>query len=139
MKKTIKQELEIIRRGHHGILRPRHVVEYARNPRSTLHSKFCWDNAIAGDKYRLAQARHLINITITIATPEVPAYRAYVSMRRDRYGNGGYRSTVEVMSDDDTRAQLLREALAEFQSMKRRYGHLKELAEIFSAIENIHV
>jgi len=135
---TFRQELELIRTRHHGVLRPQNVVDFARNRRTALHSKFCWDNTEAGKKYRLWQARQLISITITVETPDVPSHRVYVSMRRDRQlPDGGYRSTVEVLSEDESRRQLLNEAMAEFQSMKRRYGHLKELVEIFAAIDRL--
>tara|TARA_R110002020_G_scaffold334121_1_gene549507 strand:+ start:95 stop:565 length:471 start_codon:yes stop_codon:yes gene_type:complete len=44
-----------------GELTAKGVVERARNPKSALHSKFEWDDSIAGEKYREAQAYRLIN------------------------------------------------------------------------------
>ena len=135
---TYQQELELIRKQHRGVLKPTDVVNYAKNAKTALHKKFIWDNTEAAKRYRLWQARQLIAFTITVETPDVPEHHTYVSMRQDRSKpGGGYRATIEVMSEEKTRAQLLKDALAEFQDMKRRYGHLKELAIVFEAIDKI--
>ena len=50
-----------------GKLTPAGTVEAARDPNCPIHSDFEWDNDIAGDKYRLDQARKMItSIRVTI-------------------------------------------------------------------------
>lgn len=44
-----------------GKLTPETVVQNAKNKKSILHELFEWDNTIAGEKYRLQQARTIIN------------------------------------------------------------------------------
>jgi len=147
-KMSYQQELELIRRKHRGILKPADVVSFAQNPRSALHSHFCWDNTRAAKEYRLHQARMLISITVTIETPEIPQHRVYVSMKADRkrgkagtHSNGGYRSTAEVLSEAESRLRLLGQMKAELQAFtagfKRRYGILEELAPVFAAIDAV--
>ena len=41
---------------------PQNVVDLARNEDSKLHNDFEWDNEIAGEKYRLSQAREMIQL-----------------------------------------------------------------------------
>jgi hypothetical protein len=48
-------------------LLPEEVIEAARNPNSTMHSMFEWDDTEAAIKYRLAQARWIIrNVEIVV-------------------------------------------------------------------------
>jgi len=44
----------------HGELTPQIVVDEARPEGSPLHSRFDWNDQIAGEKYRLVQAQQLI-------------------------------------------------------------------------------
>jgi len=55
----------------HGTLRPRDVIEDARPEDSPMHSYFEWDDGIAGNKYRIQQARELIRSFRAVATPIV--------------------------------------------------------------------
>jgi hypothetical protein len=45
-------------------LTPQNVLDLARNEKTELHRAFEWDDAIAGEKYRLTQARHLIQCIV---------------------------------------------------------------------------
>jgi len=69
-----------------GYLDPDVVVEEARDPESDLHPYFEWDDTLAGQAYRLAQAGDLIRrVKIEIKTSdEQPMHCVrYVSTRRD--------------------------------------------------------
>lgn len=139
-KKAYIKELELIRKQHNGLLRPVDVVEFARNENTALHSKFTWDDTKAAHEYRLWQARQLIAITITIETPTVPEHRTYVSIKEHRRTpDGGYRKTVEVLTEEQSRKLLLKQALDELKDMKRRYSSLIELSEIFTLVDRIQI
>ena len=43
---SVKDELEQIRNANGGILYPKAVVDFARNPDTDLHSGFEWDDSI---------------------------------------------------------------------------------------------
>jgi hypothetical protein len=132
---TWKEELEEIRRRHHGLLRPEDVLAFARNPKTALHRRFQWDDSKAAHQYRLWQARELIECHVVVLEAKTDPIRAYVSLRDDRRNRGGgYRHVVDVMTDASMRKRFLAEALDEAERWRARYAQLQELAPIFQEI-----
>lgn len=132
-------ELEAVAQEHGNVLRPEDVIEYARDPNTALHARFSWDNSHAAHQWRLHQARNLIRVSIKHIGREIQTpIRAFVSLKSDRTAEGGgYRSTVQVMSDSDRRDEMLRDALADLVAIRRKYSHLQELAQIFAAVDQL--
>lgn len=133
---TIQEELEAIREEHEGILRAEDVLEFAKNPETSLHKKFTWDDTLAAQQYRLAQARAVIRVNVI--TPETTGMtvRAYVSMMGDRrLPGGGYRSLSDVMGNQELRRQLLAQAMKEARLWREKYKNLQELSTVFGAID----
>lgn len=127
---SIKDELLQVQKG--GLIRPKDVVEFARDPDTELHSCFEWDNDKAGDKYRLWQARQIIRLTITIIPATNKSNRMFVSLQNDRaQTDGGYRMTVNVLKNKTLRRQMIEEARLEIRRLEDKYGHLLELAQLF--------
>ena len=119
-----------------GLLRPVDVVEFAKNKKTALHSAFEWDNGKAAHEYRLWQAQHLI-VSVRIVEPttnrEIPMF---VSLKENRaQPGGGYRETVQVLSQAELRESLLQQALADFRVWEAKYAMLKELASVFRSME----
>lgn len=135
----IVSELEAIRNANSGVLIPEKVVEFAADPNSALHSQFEWDDTEAAREYRLHQARNLIRVVVTMLPNTTKETRAYVSLISDRSNKsgGGYRTMVDVLSDEDRRRELLSMALADMRRWREKYGELKELAAIFDAIDDL--
>ena len=48
----VYRELNSIRRKRNNVLRPRDVVEFARNPKTALHREFEWDDEAVAMHYR---------------------------------------------------------------------------------------
>jgi len=137
MKAEILNELNQIYESE-GVLKPESVVEHASNPESALHGQFTWDDSKAAHEYRIWQARRLINVCVTILPTVNKEFRAFVSLESDRkQKGGGYRCTVDVLGDDEMRAELLTQALSELRRIRRQYETLKELAPVFKAIDKI--
>ena len=137
---TVIEELEQIRESNDGILYPQSVVDFARNEDTDLHDKFEWDDTVAGENYRVWQARKIIRAVAILIPRQNEPIQAYVSMVADRYQGeekqekvGGYRCMVDVLSTPDLRERLLSEALAEFEMWERKYQVITELADIFAA------
>lgn len=140
MNDLIKEELETIRKSNNGFLRPQDVVEYARDPNSALHTRFTWDDSEAAEKYRLAEARALIRVSVVVEANTSEKLRAYVSLTSDRNELGGYRAIAEVINDEVLIDRLLDDALKELEIFKRKYERLKSvsaLGGVFSAIEDV--
>jgi hypothetical protein len=118
-----------------GLLLPAEVELAARPIESVLHDQFQWDDTKAAYEFRLAQARALIQVAVTVIGDEHPVQtRVFVSLKSDRV-DGGYRQIVDVIQDDGQRAELLQNALDDFNRVKEKYEHLLELTEIFAAIK----
>lgn len=136
---TVAEELERLRRtAADGILQPRAVVEAARDPESPLHPEFEWDDTDAAEKWRLYQARNLINVVVRYVDAghgKQIACRVYASLTSDRQGEGGYRLVTDVLADSALRQQLLADARADMKRFRDKYRDLEELADVFEAME----
>ena len=113
---------------------PQNVVDLARNENSKLHNDFEWDNEIAGEKYRLSQAREMIQLlTFEPKTENHEPTRVYqISTEKTVY------KPVEViLQNNDEYQNLLKRALAELESFKKRYSTLVELEQVFRAIAEL--
>jgi hypothetical protein len=132
----VLEELEYIYAQHGGILKAEDVVEFAKNPETSLHDKFTWDNTEAAHQWRLQEARMLIRIAVTIIPGEQKEYRAYVSLTPDRkMDGGGYRTMVSILDNAERLQQLLADARKEWETFKAKYRELKHLGEAFSRVD----
>ena len=135
----IIKELYRLAKDNGGELRPGDVVKAARPKSSPLHKCFQWDDSKAAQAYRLWQARQLIRVTVEYIGPDDAAVpmRVFVSLTSDRKNKGGgYRTTLDVMSNRKQREQLLADALAEMELFEEKYSALKELAEVIGAMRS---
>ncbi len=133
-------ELESIRKQYGGILRPEAVVERARLPDNVLHGRFTWDDEEAAEQWRLEQARQLIRCAVRIVDHpggNHEVVQAYVSLRDDRAAGDSYRALVDVLSDEQQCAMMLRDALTDLETFRRKYGRLKALAKVFAAADEV--
>ena len=120
-----------------GLIKPDRVVEAARPKDSPIHDQFEWNNSAAAEKYRLIQASELIRVSVEIIDcgedRDPVMVRAFTSLTTERGESGGYRATVQVLSNKQMREQMLEDAITELQAFEKRYAILKELAEVFAA------
>ena len=130
----VTNELKRIAAQNGGTLKADAVVDVARDPRSVLHKYFEWNNSKAAEAHRIWQARQLISVSVEYIGDSKVATPLFVSLSIDRHEGNGYRSLVNVLSDEDQRAQLLRDALHDLQRLKSKYSTLQELAQVFAAI-----
>lgn len=113
---------------------PQNVVDLARNEGSKLHNDFEWDNEIAGEKYRLSQAREMIQLLAFEPKEEThePIRVYHISTEKSVY-----KPIEMIMKNEDEYQSLLKRALAELESFKKKYSTLVELEEVFRAIEEL--
>lgn len=135
----IQAELELVAKQNDGVLPARAVVEFARsNPQSALHAQFEWDDSVAAERFRLDQARTIIaSVTILPRDGRTVTVRAWCNLPSDRVTNPAYRPTVEVLSDEDMRAQLLGDVLGELGRLRRKHQDLTELASVWAAVDAV--
>ena len=137
---TQLEALKAIARRDGGLLRPAAVVENARPEDSPLHGAFEWDDGKAAEQYRLEQAQHLIrSFKVEIERDgkavEVPVF---VNLSTDRTGptaENPYRIVEAVAKKPDLMAVAVADALGQLAALRDRYAHLKELADVWAAVD----
>lgn len=126
------EHIEALLEQHEGAITPVQVVEDAKQPSSPIHGEFEWDDAVAGEKWRLQTARQLVNNLVIVAVerddkPEQPATRAFVSVSNTGTNGRGYVALARVLSDDDLYQETIGEILAMIRSYRQKLESLKEL------------
>ena len=121
------------------------LLRKASKKSSSLYEFFDWDNSSAGEKWRLGQARSLINeIKIIIDDKEIYAFESVnvivkdavdPSKKSSKFGVREYKPIIEIMNNEDYRMQLIHRALAEATYWKERHTELVELSPIFITID----
>ena len=113
---------------------PEKVLEKAKNKRSELHRCFCWDDSEAAHRYRLQQARGIIQMLVVTprAEEEQPTRIFQISSEKNVYQE----NTFFIQNQDEYQI-LLKRALAELDAFKRRYATLSELENVMRAINEL--
>jgi hypothetical protein len=141
---SIRNALLLIAEKYGGYLNPAHVVDEARDSSHYLHEHFEWDDSVAAESYRLAQAGALIRkVKLTIirkpeATKEIEisTTRAYQSRESQRTSSGGYEPIEAIMSDENKREELMQQVLRELSAYRKRYADIVALADVWAAIDD---
>jgi hypothetical protein len=137
-----KQELNKLMRKYNGKLNPLDIVREASSTRSPLHDWFDWEDNSAGEKWRMHQARLLLNsikVKITFQEGE-KEYRKYLNVKVPVNGNNKkfkrfYIETDRIMKNPELKEQVLRRAVKEAEYWQRTYEDYQELEDIFSGIK----
>ncbi len=133
--RTVGEWLESLRVAY-GSLTAEVVVREARSRKSPGHGLFEWDDATAGEAWRLEQARRVMRaLEVTVEQRESPI-RKFVVVREEN-GDDTYQDLVVAMRDDRMREQVLARALSELRAFRRKYAELKELADVFTVIDKL--
>lgn len=128
MSADLRGELLAVR-NQHGKLTPQLVVDTARDPEHPLHSRFEWDDTVAGDAWRRQQAHELIRKLKLVyreadeSRPE-KSVRAFVAIPSE---NGHVFDPVEEVVEDPFRRQLhLNTMEREWKALYARYQEFEE-------------
>lgn len=132
---TLRDELMAIYQDK-GALTPELVVNVARDPRHPLHDKFEWDDDVAGERYRISQARALIRTVriryVSSSSDQVSApVRAFTSVSTPT--GRVYEPTQEVVADPLRAQMVLNDMKREWQAMMGRYKGFNEFWELVKA------
>lgn len=113
---------------------PEEVLEKARNRKSELHKCFIWDDSIAAEKYRLGQARQIIQLLVVKPVKEEHTPLRIYQITSER---NTYQPTKLFMEQPDEYAILLERAKNELKAIETRYKMLAELEDVFMAIDEL--
>lgn len=111
---------------------PEQVLEKAKDESTELHKCFDWDDTSAANKYRLYQARTLIQSFVLVREDEdKPKIRAYQITTETAV----YQPTRLILQQQDEYKALLERAKGELKAFRQKYKQLQELSEIFEEID----
>jgi hypothetical protein len=144
-RETVRMALLAIVERNNGVLNPRLVIDAARDPGHVLHPHFEWDDAVAGEAYRLAQVGALVRrvrLTIVKAGTKprevtLSTTREYQSRPSMRRASGGYESIDTILADTDKRAELIAQVVRELSAYRKRYAELSELQSVWFAVDEV--
>ena len=128
-------ELDRIASESGGIVTPSELVKRSRGKRALLHLAFEWDDDHAAELYREVQARKIISGIQVVQDGEVLGPRM-VNVVIKEVGRG-YVPIDVAISREDTREQMITQAVRDLDAWQRRYEHLSEFEQIFRAIESM--
>jgi hypothetical protein len=124
----LRDELLAVR-SQHGKLTPQLVVDTARDPEHPLHSRFEWDDAVAGEAWRRQQAHELIRKAKVVyreadeSQPE-KSVRAFLAIPSQ---DGHVFDPVEEVVEDPFRRQLTLNTMErEWKALHQRYQEFEE-------------
>lgn len=132
---NLRDELEKIRKQA-GELKPEPIVEAATPEDHPLHSRFEWDNSIAGHQYRLEQARMLIRqvrIEFVDSKEKVTTIRAYQAVRNEKAPGYTYVPSEEVAASPVLTDIVLMDMKREWKALQQRYGHFAEFVSMIQS------
>ena len=114
---------------------PEEVLEQARNDiNSELHKCFEWDNSVAAEKYRLSQARQVIQfLVIKPEKKDEPQVRVFQITTE----TNNYQPIRLFLEQPDEYKALLQRAKNELSALKERYKTLSELEAVFIEIDKV--
>lgn len=116
-----------------GGLTPRRLVDASRPEDAPLHKCFEWDDGVAAERWREAQASYIIRSVEVSIEEHMEPTRAFVATISDSARE--YKSIGYVMRRSDSREALLDAAKRELLAFRRKYKNLYELAEVMDAID----
>lgn len=123
-----------------GFITPKIVVKDAESKSSPLHSYFDWNDTIAAKRWRIEQAKYLLRtISVTIVSENKPAIRHFFSitptkeMKTDEIRV--YVPVSAVMSNKDSRKEVIAYALRELEGWTQRYSQYSELFGVIKEIK----
>ena len=115
---------------------PEQIVEAARDEKSELHKCFTWDDTVAAEKWRQHQARVLVAQLVVRAetTDKEPVAVRVISSTGAR---NEYAPTVKLIEIEQSYSDMLARAINELRAFQQKYKAIKELREIFEAIDDL--
>lgn len=136
---------EILRIEKEKGLTAESLVEMAKDEDNPLHNFFEWEDSLAGEKWRLQQARVLINeVKVIIEEKEYYAFEnvqiavleggeQQVSKNKERV----YKPVIEIISNQELRRQIVDSALNKLSYWEEQNSKYEELHPIIKSAQKV--
>lgn len=130
--KAVGNHLEKLRKQLKRELTAKDVLIDAKKKTSPIHGFFEWNDGEAAEQYRLSQAQGLIRCVVAVYAKDVrPAVHTRASVNTPDLQT----AQVHELTPAATHEVVLRRAVRELMSWRKRYEGLSELAPVFSVAD----
>lgn len=128
----VGERLEKLKNLNDGVLKPKIVVDDAKNKNSPLHNAFEWNNNRAAEQWLLQQARNLINsieIKVITSHKEVKT-KLFFNIKKNEYqGTREYKTTEDIMNNPVDQEKVRQTFISELERLQKKF-------EIFEFLSN---
>lgn len=129
------------------------LVDASASADAPLHECFEWDDGAAARQHRESQARYILRSLVVVyrddAGQKTSPVRYIVSLSESGEDENPdlvrpnqerrYIPVNVVLSDEVLRRRQLKQAMAEAKAWRNRYEHIRDLAAIFAAIDEVEL
>ena len=133
----VGEECEKIEKKN-GAVTANALVDSARAKSSMIHELFEWDDKVAGEQWRLQQAKVVLScLKITMKTEDdqpPKKVRAFINTNPER-SKGIYMNIEDALSNEESRAGVLIRARRELNSFLDKYSDIDELKDVIKTIK----
>lgn len=119
-------------------------LDVAKDKNSPIHGMFEWDNKVAANKYRLAQAAKIIaalRVVVVTNNEESPEKKvsAFVNVNpaRNTTAKSIYMNVNNALSNEDTRSVVLNRMYRDMQAFIDRYYTFDEVSNVIQAMSEV--
>lgn len=110
-------------------------LDASRPEDSPTHSMFEWNDAMAAEKWRLEESRHIIiNLQVTYDDASDSGKKdvsAFVNIKSERKAE--YKNIIDALSDQESRALIIERINRDLDQIIERNRHIEELADILES------
>ena len=103
-----------------------------------IHELFEWDDKVAGEQWRLQQAKVVLScLKVTMKTEDdqpPKKVRAFINTNPER-SKGVYMNIEDALSNEESRAGVLIRARRELNSFLDKYSDIDELKDVIKTIK----
>ena len=141
--KAALKEIEALNKRHGGYAPDGSLVAHARNPKSVLHNDFEWDDAVAGDKYRLNTEKKIKRSLVVVTEKlnddqtEPTEIRLFqrVNVECNDKSKRFWLNTFDMLKDPEGREINIETARKELNAFHNKYKALTELSDVLEPID----
>ena len=119
-----------------GRLTAKNLLDANRPENAPLHDAFNWNDDEAAELYREEQARKIIRCIVVKRDNVKEPVRQFINVE---ISERKYYSVDVLLKTESTRNIMLRTALAELKAFQKKYRILKELTNVFTAIDQLKI
>ncbi len=122
----------------YGRVTAERLVQAASDKRHPMHRDFMWDNAKAGHKYRIEQARSIIsNINMITTDVSKPICTSYVRDPNAPQNMQGYISVASLRTEREAAHEFLMNEAAQLEARLDRMRGLADALDLVDELDTI--